>query len=73
MSYDGTTTGDVLLYECQKGYIIVGESTSVCMIYGSWSHKTPRCKGRILSFPIFVPNTINIFFKLTDYVIKRTV
>ncbi|CAF0727468.1 unnamed protein product [Brachionus calyciflorus] len=44
--YDGTRTGDVLLYECQKGYRIVGESTSVCMIYGSWSHKTPRCKRK---------------------------
>ncbi|RNA22059.1 von Willebrand factor type EGF and pentraxin domain-containing 1-like [Brachionus plicatilis] len=47
MYYDGTTTGDVLLYECQRGFTIVGKANSVCMIYGSWSHNTPRCKGKV--------------------------
>jgi hypothetical protein len=43
--YDGTKTGDIRLYNCHENYDMIGYSSSVCMIYGEWSHKAPKCKG----------------------------
>ena len=42
--YDGTKNGDVLSYICQANHYMIGQASSVCMIYGEWSARTPKCK-----------------------------
>jgi len=46
INYEGVQSGDVRAYKCIRGFDIVGYASSVCMVYGDWSHKTPRCKGQ---------------------------
>lgn len=53
MYYDGTKNGDVLSYSCQNGYRLIGHATSVCMVTGSWSHRTPRCRGNYPFLELF--------------------
>jgi hypothetical protein len=50
MYYDGTRTGDVLSYNCQNDYKLVGYSMSICMIDGTWSHRVPKCRGLLNLF-----------------------
>ena len=41
----GTTFGSTATYSCQKGYILVGDSTRVCQVNGQWSGDAPTCKS----------------------------
>jgi len=46
INYEGVQVGDVRAYKCIRGFDIVGYANSVCMVYGEWSHRTPRCKSK---------------------------
>lgn len=37
------TVGDLMIYSCADGYVIVGESSIVCTENGFWSHPPPFC------------------------------
>lgn len=37
------TVGDLMIYDCEDGYDIVGESSIVCTENGYWSHPPPFC------------------------------
>ncbi|KAI1289870.1 Locomotion-related protein Hikaru genki [Halotydeus destructor] len=37
-------TGDYVQYSCKTGYILVGESLSICLENGTWSKPVPSCK-----------------------------
>ncbi|XP_023228784.1 locomotion-related protein Hikaru genki-like isoform X1 [Centruroides sculpturatus] len=37
-------TGDFIQYTCNAGYVIVGESISVCDDHGEWTQQSPICK-----------------------------
>lgn len=37
---------DVVEYECQEGYILVGEARISCRFVG-WSSPAPQCKGNL--------------------------
>lgn len=41
---NGTEFGDELFYECEDGYILVGNHTSVCQADGTWT-SSPKCQG----------------------------
>lgn len=36
--------GDSIEYQCNSGFILQGESVSICMQNGSWSLSVPQCK-----------------------------
>ena len=50
INLEGRKNGQIRLYKCLNNYEMVGYSSSVCMKYGDWSHKAPRCKSLILKF-----------------------
>lgn len=35
--------GDLIIYSCEEGYEILGESSIVCTENGFWSHPPPFC------------------------------
>ena len=45
INYEGTRSGSVRQYKCVRGFDMIGYSSSVCMVYGDWSHNAPRCRG----------------------------
>ncbi|KAH8034224.1 hypothetical protein HPB51_021894 [Rhipicephalus microplus] len=36
--------GDSVHYTCNAGYVLIGESVSVCQANGTWSNNLPKCK-----------------------------
>ena len=45
-SSDSTITcNDVILFECQEGFVLDGAFATTCLYNGKWSHPTPVCKG----------------------------
>ena len=38
--------GDMLSFDCQLGYTLLGEITIECMATGSWSAQIPTCEGK---------------------------
>ena len=40
----GTTVGSTATYSCNKGFVLVGESTRICQSSGEWSGKEPVCR-----------------------------
>ena len=59
--YDGTKNGDVLSYICQNGYYMVGYPSSVCLIHGIWSSKTPKCKPLKSKPVLYLPDNIFLY------------
>ncbi len=41
----GTTVGSTATYNCDKGFVLIGDSTRVCQRGGDWSGKEPFCEG----------------------------
>lgn len=39
-------SGDYIQFTCITGYVLVGESLSVCLENGTWSSPEPKCKRR---------------------------
>ena len=35
-----------ITYSCDEGYILIGISTRLCLIGGSWSGSEPTCEGQ---------------------------
>ncbi|XP_065179367.1 sushi, von Willebrand factor type A, EGF and pentraxin domain-containing protein 1-like [Sycon ciliatum] len=40
----GTTVGDTVDWECDRGYKIVGEPAAECQMNGRWTRPTPTCE-----------------------------
>ena len=58
ISYNNGTTnnrtaGTVAAYSCDTGYLLVGDTTRVCQVDGSWNSNPPNCKRKL--------------FKMTDH------
>ena len=46
--YDGTISGSVVSYQCDKGYTLVGNTNQVCFsngAVGNWSGEMPMCQS----------------------------
>jgi len=40
-----TTLGSVVLYECNRGFVLDGSSSRLCQATGVWSGLLPVCRG----------------------------
>ena len=49
--------GKQVTFECSQGFVLVGNSTSVCH-KGKWSHVVPNCKGNFYNGATFSLSTI---------------
>ncbi len=45
VSFTGTTFGLTATYTCDTGFELIGFSSRVCEIIGSWSGEEPVCAG----------------------------
>lgn len=50
-----TNFGSTALYQCNNGFILIGDRTRVCQRSGSWSGTNPVCQG------IYVESSFNYF------------
>ena len=41
----GTLVGDTATYSCNAGFVLFGKGIRDCHLDGTWSHKTPECRG----------------------------
>ena len=39
----GFTTGEIAVYSCDEGFMLMGESERVCMSNSMWSGEAPVC------------------------------
>ncbi|XP_049884615.1 locomotion-related protein Hikaru genki isoform X2 [Pectinophora gossypiella] len=63
---DKHPVGDLIIYACDEGYEIVGESSIVCTETGFWSHPPPFCflPSEIRKTDtIYVENTTLVYFE----------
>ncbi len=42
----GTTVGSTATYSCNKGYVLYGEQTRICLPDGEWSGEEPFCERK---------------------------
>ena len=42
--YNGDSSGSVAIYQCTKGYILLGNSQRICQSDGNWNGSVPRCE-----------------------------
>ena len=58
VTFESTRVGSVATYECNKGFVLVGKSSRVCLDTGKWSGDDPQCerkqKKRDLYFSIWL-------------------
>ena len=48
--FDGTISGSVVSYQCDKGYTLVGNTNQVCLsngTAGNWSGEVPMCQSLV--------------------------
>ena len=43
----GTSAGDEIVYDCQPGFKLLGESQLVCQKDGTWSAPLPKCESKL--------------------------
>ena len=43
-----TTIGSVANYSCGAGFVLMGPSSRICGMDGSWSREIPVCKGEFM-------------------------
>ncbi|XP_013189377.1 locomotion-related protein Hikaru genki [Amyelois transitella] len=58
--------GDLMIYSCEEGYEVVGESSIVCTENGFWSHPPPFClppSEISKSDTIYIENTTLVHFE----------
>ncbi|XP_064382161.1 sushi, von Willebrand factor type A, EGF and pentraxin domain-containing protein 1-like [Halichondria panicea] len=51
VSISGRRIGSAASYECNNGFLLVGESTRHCLSSGDWSGEAPFCKRRVVLCP----------------------
>ena len=44
--FDGTLVGDVVDYECDFGFQLVGDSRRTCQLSGMWNGTVPQCERK---------------------------
>lgn len=44
----GTGLGASIIFRCQPGMLLVGNSSTLCQIDGRWSYPVPECLGKVL-------------------------
>ncbi|XP_051818518.1 sushi, von Willebrand factor type A, EGF and pentraxin domain-containing protein 1 [Antechinus flavipes] len=55
VEYENNTAGPRVIYSCNKGYNLEGETVAECTENGSWSHPTPFCKANPCPVPFVIP------------------
>lgn len=45
MTLSGTTFSSTALYECDDGFVLVGDEVRVCQDSGEWTGEDPECIG----------------------------
>ena len=45
MEYSGLSVGSLAEYNCSEGFLLVGVTTRVCQMNGTWSEDVPMCLG----------------------------
>lgn len=45
----GTGLGATIIYRCQDGMLLVGNSSTVCLADGQWRYPPPLCLGELLT------------------------
>ena len=53
VSLSGTVLGSTARYSCNKGFVLVGESSRKCLDSGRWSGQPPTCKGCCVTSTVF--------------------
>ena len=52
VTFTTTTVGSGANYSCDAGFVLMGLSSRVCVVNGSWSGEAPVCRGelKVLNF-----------------------
>lgn len=48
----GTGLGASIIFRCQPGMLLVGNSSTVCQIDGRWRYPVPECLGKSLLYDL---------------------
>ena len=48
VSYSDGYAGDIAVYTCTSGYMLVGITTRVCQVTERWTGSQPDCSGMML-------------------------
>lgn len=59
MSFDQLTYGSTIIFECNAGYLLIGQRTLDCQADSLWSGSVPICDKKTC-FPPFVPTNARI-------------
>jgi len=58
----GSTFGQTVTYNCDEGYILLGDNTRVCQATGVWSGSVPTCECKFLQ-----PSATSLFNVVAGY------
>lgn len=61
----GTGLGASIIFRCQPGMLLVGNSSTVCQIDGRWRYPVPECLGMI-----FILLSENVFRFINDMILR---
>lgn len=50
VSVTGLALGSQAVYECNRGYMLLGARTRTCLSTGQWSPSPPMCNGEVIKF-----------------------
>ena len=71
VSWTGLAPGDVAMYTCDDGFILVGDPTRNCTYDGTWSDEEPRCERKLLSsVHVYCCTIIHLLYYCTSIKMK---